>query len=125
MADDRPTPEERLEQRAEELARLRETEHDSVFGSDQRDMTGELSVVGQHPADVADFTFQRELQLTTETILEREAQQVEDAMRARDEGTYGTCANCGRKISAARLRARPEATLCIDCQREAEGARPG
>ncbi len=125
MAEDRSTPDERLDQRAEELARLREAEHDSAFGGDQRDMTGELSLVDQHPADVADFTFQRELQLTTESILEREAHQVEDARRAREEGTYGTCANCGRKISASRLRARPEATLCIDCQREAEAARAG
>lgn len=125
MAENRPTPDERLEQRAEELERLRNAEHESAFAGDQREMTGELSVADQHPADVADFTFQRELQLTTETILEREAQQVEDAMRAREEGTYGTCASCGRKISAARLQARPEATLCIDCQREAEGARAG
>ena len=125
MAEDRPRPEERLERRAEELERLRNAEHESAFSGDQREMTGELSVADQHPADVADFTFQRELQLTTETILEREAQQVEDAIRARDDGTYGTCASCGRKISAARLQARPEATLCIDCQREAEGARAG
>ena len=123
MAEDRTTPDERLDERAEELERLRQTEHDTAFGGDQREMTGELSVVDQHPADVADFTFQRELQLTTESILEGEAQQVEDAKRAREEGTYGICSNCGRKISAERLQARPEATLCIDCQRDAENAR--
>ena len=115
----------RLEQRAEELETLRQAEHDSAFSGDQREVTGEISMVGQHPADVADFTFQRELQLTTQDILDREAEQVRDAMRRRDEGRYGICASCGQQISAERLEARPEATLCIDCQRNQEAARPG
>ena len=118
-----PTPEERLSKRVEDLEELRATEHDSVFGGDQREMTGEISLVGQHPADVADFTYQRELQLTTSTILEREAQQAQEALRLGQEGKYGICQNCGQQISKERLEARPEATLCIDCQREQEAGR--
>jgi DnaK suppressor protein len=39
-----------------------------------------------------------------------------DAASARvDEGTYGICAGCARPIPAARLRARPTATLCVTC----------
>ena len=113
-----------LEQRAQELEALRQAEHDSAFSGDQREVTGELSMVGQHPADVADFTYQRELQLTTQEILGREAEQVRDAMRRREEGQYGICESCGQAISAERLLARPEATLCIECQRHQEGARP-
>jgi RNA polymerase-binding protein DksA len=123
-----PTPpgdSSRLEQRAEELEALRQAEHDSAFSGDQREMTGETSTVDQHPADVADFTFQRELQLTTQEILDREAQQVRDAIRRREEGTYGICASCGQPISPERLEARPEATLCVDCQRRQEAGRPG
>ena len=116
---------DRLEQRAKELESLRATEMDTAFGGDQRDMTGELTVADQHPADVADFTFQRELQLTTSAILEREKQQVEDAQRAREQGTYGICTECGQQISAERLEARPEATTCVDCQRSLEASRPG
>lgn len=37
-----------------------------------------------------------------------------------DEGEYGTCENCGEKISAARLEARPVAEFCIDCKTELE-----
>ena len=120
-----PGDSSRLEQRAEELETLRQAEHDSAFSGDQREVTGETSIVGQHPADVADFTYQRELQLTTQEILEREADQVRDALRRRDEGHYGICASCGQSISPERLEARPEATLCIDCQRRQEGGRPG
>ena len=43
-----------------------------------------------------------------------------EAMRRLREGTYGICVCCGRRIPEARLRARPEATRCIDCQRELE-----
>ena len=28
---------------------------------------------------------------------------------------YGVCENCGQEIAEARLEARPEARLCIDC----------
>jgi RNA polymerase-binding protein DksA len=120
-----PGDSSRLEQRAEELETLRQAEHDSAFSGDQREVTGETSIVGQHPADVADFTYQRELQLTTQELLDREAEQVRDALRRREEGSYGICASCGQPISAERLEARPEATLCIDCQRRQESARPG
>jgi len=39
------------------------------------------------------------------------------------EGTYGLCRDCGRKISADRLRVKPEASRCVRCQRKAEGSR--
>ena len=118
-------PDDALARRAEDLQALRQAEHDSAFSGDQREVTGELSTVDQHPADVADFTYQRELQQTTQELLDRQTAQVEDALRARANGTYGTCQECGRQIPAARLAARPEATMCVDCQRRLEAARPG
>jgi RNA polymerase-binding transcription factor DksA len=114
------SPDDALARRAEELEALRQAERDTSLAGDQRDVTGELSTVDQHPADVADFTFQRELQQTTAHLLEREAEQVEEALHARATGTYGTCAECGRPIPRERLEARPEATLCVDCQRRRE-----
>jgi DnaK suppressor protein len=32
------------------------------------------------------------------------------------EGTYGTCAECGKKIGRARLEFRPESIYCVDCK---------
>jgi len=123
----RRTPDQagRLEQRAQELEALRQAEHETAFSGDQREVTGELSTLSQHPADVSDFTYQRGLQQTTQELLEREAAQVREALRRREQGTYGICQECGRQISAQRLQARPEATLCIDCQRRQEVGRPG
>ncbi|HEY3062803.1 MAG TPA: TraR/DksA C4-type zinc finger protein [Chloroflexota bacterium] len=110
-----------LARRAQDLEDLRQSEHDTAFSGDQREVTGQSSMVGQHPADVADLTYQRELQETTQRMLEREVAQVEEAQRARASGTYGTCHECGREIPAERLAARPAATLCVDCQRQREG----
>jgi DnaK suppressor protein len=43
--------------------------------------------------------------------------QVERALRKVADGTYGVCANCGKKIEAARVKALPHASLCIACKR--------
>lgn len=40
---------------------------------------------------------------------------IRDALAAIRAGTYGTCKDCGAQITAARLEALPEATLCVSC----------
>ncbi len=112
-----------LRARAAELSELRRFEDSTTFSGDQREAYDELSVVDQHPADVADQTYQRELDETIREVLDREAQQVKEAQARRAAGVYGICTRCGRPIDPERLRARPEATLCITCQREVEAAR--
>jgi len=42
---------------------------------------------------------------------------VDHALARIADGTYGVCSNCGRRITVARLDARPTAELCIDCAR--------
>jgi RNA polymerase-binding transcription factor DksA len=39
-----------------------------------------------------------------------------------DDG-YGICESCGQQIAEARLEARPEARLCIDCAGRLSGRR--
>jgi RNA polymerase-binding transcription factor len=119
-----PAPDDALARRAEDLHQLRQAEEETGLSGDQREVTGELSLVGQHPADVADFTFQREMQQTTRQLLDRQTAQVEAAMRAREHGTYGICQGCRRPISPERLQARPEATLCVDCQSRQDAGKP-
>jgi DnaK suppressor protein len=45
---------------------------------------------------------------------------IEEAMERIDTGAFGVCDSCGEEISLERLRARPVATLCIDCKEEQE-----
>lgn len=42
---------------------------------------------------------------------------IDHALTRIANGTYGVCANCGKRITVARLDARPTAELCIDCAR--------
>jgi DnaK suppressor protein len=37
-----------------------------------------------------------------------------------DDGDYGLCTRCDGPIDFRRLKARPEARMCIDCARESE-----
>jgi DnaK suppressor protein len=40
---------------------------------------------------------------------------IRSALQRLDDGTYGTCSECGESISKPRLDALPEAALCISC----------
>ena len=53
-------------------------------------------------------------------LVSREIASVRRALGRIEDGTYGICARCGGEIGEARLDARPEAALCIDCARKAE-----
>lgn len=45
---------------------------------------------------------------------------IEGALKRINEGKYGYCLQCGKKIPEGRLRAIPQAVLCVDCKAENE-----
>lgn len=49
-------------------------------------------------------------------------QEIDDALRRIDDGTYGTCMRCGKPIDEARLEAVPTARYHAECQAEREVA---
>ena len=57
----------------------------------------------------------------------RSAQQrlarVEAALRRCDNDEYGLCLDCDEPIGYARLKARPDALFCINCQTDKESGR--
>lgn len=50
-----------------------------------------------------------------DSVLRAEARQIRAALARIENGTYGTCANCGEAIPEERLAARPIATRCVKC----------
>ena len=64
-------------------------------------------------ADTGTATFERERAQSLAINSRRILQQVEDALRRMDAGTYGLCDRCGRPIEKERLEALPYATLCL------------
>ena len=55
-------------------------------------------------------------------LVAKEIASVKRALARIEDGTYGECVRCGEDIAPARLDARPEAALCIDCARSSESS---
>jgi RNA polymerase-binding transcription factor len=70
-----------------------------------------------HMAETATATLDREIDYTLEENSEHVLAAIEAALKRIEDGTYGTCANCGKPIAEDRLAAIPWATHCIDCKR--------
>jgi DnaK suppressor protein len=49
-----------------------------------------------------------------------ELARVERALRNIDDGTFGMCRSCEDALPKARLEAKPDATLCIECASKRE-----
>ena len=73
-----------------------------------------------HLAETASATLDREIDYTLEENSGHVLVALDAALKRIDEGTYGTCTNCGGEIPAERLEAYPWASLCIDCKRQSE-----
>ncbi len=52
--------------------------------------------------------------------MELRLRQVAAALEAVQDGTYGDCRSCDAPIGFARLKARPEAPFCLECQGASE-----
>jgi RNA polymerase-binding transcription factor DksA len=54
----------------------------------------------------------------------RELAEIDAALRRIEEGRYGVCLACGGAMGLHRLRAIPEARLCVSCAAREQGAGP-
>jgi RNA polymerase-binding transcription factor DksA len=69
----------------------------------------------QNFADSSQVTAERgEAEALAKSLAET-LSEVEHALAKIEDGTYGTCENCGQPISPARLEAQPAARHCINC----------
>ncbi len=60
--------------------------------------------------------YEREKTLALLRNLEDKQYSLSEALASLDDGTYGTCENCGKQIGQERLEALPYATLCLQCK---------
>jgi RNA polymerase-binding protein DksA len=101
--------------RAQEALDYLHDENESQLEDDREEIQSD-----NHPGDMATSTFDRELDYTLEENVERALGEIDAALKRIEDGTYGTCVNCGQPIAPERLEALPWATLCIDCKRKDE-----
>lgn len=78
---------------------------------------GQMTYGSQAAAASQVFEQQRDLALRDRSRLD--LARVEVALRALDDGSYGTCTTCGKAIAVERLEAIPWVANCIDCARKA------
>jgi len=67
-------------------------------------------------ADLGSDNYEVELDME---MLESEGEEIREVLAALkwlDEGTYGACSACGKRIRKPRLRAIPYAKLCVKCK---------
>jgi RNA polymerase-binding protein DksA len=107
LLDERRRAKEALDYIHEENRSQLEDEHEEIQSDN-------------HPGDMATSTFDRELDATLEGNEERLLQAIDAALGRIEDGTYGTCSNCGQPIGEERLEALPWTTQCIDCKRREE-----
>lgn len=69
--------------------------------------------------DAADEVEQYSTMLPIEFSLEKQLQEVDQALEKFKKGTYGRCETCQKEIEKAKLLAYPETKICLSCQGEA------
>lgn len=85
----------------------------------EREKAKPSSMSNPDRADLAlDYGY-RDRRLSLLKQLEEQLADINQALARIEEGTYGTCTECGNAIAPERLEAIPYAALCIDCQRKA------
>lgn len=94
---------------------------DEALGKSRQDASGDLSNVPIHMADVGTDNYDRDLTIGFIQNGEEELRAIDEALERIGNKTYGTCEECGKKISKTRLTALPYVKNCIECQRQEEG----
>lgn len=108
-----------LTKRQAVLDSIQQIEKDTLKKS-PREASGDLSGYTYHMADMATDNFNTEFSLNLASVEQRTLYEIDEALKRIEEGTYGDCLSCGKKISTQRLKALPYASFCIDCQEKEE-----
>lgn len=107
----------RLEANRQALARLASAfEEDAGLNRPIAESIGDVITRDYEDTDFAQVLSDREINDTLVQLLAQNREQVERALERLSEGKYGTCEDCSEPIATERLKFRPEATRCVECQ---------
>lgn len=108
-----------LKRKEEVLDGIKHISEDTLKKS-QKDASGDISGYTYHMADVATDTYDREFSLGLASNEREVLYEFDDALKKIEEGTFGICEDCKALISKNRLKAVPQACLCLKCQEKRE-----
>ena len=100
----------RLEQELSKFAHRNPKAADADFDTDFPNR-------GEKDDDNASEVAQSSDNLSLEGELEKALRDVDSALKAIDDGKYGTCKYCKQDIDEKRLQARPTSSSCIKCKK--------
>jgi DnaK suppressor protein len=89
------------------------------LGADLADL-GHANTASGDVADAAFGAIGEELSSQLAQMESKELAQIEMALMRIQQGRYGTCDLCEKKIPVGRLNALPYSVMCVKCQQEAE-----
>ena len=107
-----------LEKREEVLKEIKDIAHES--SKSLKEASGDLSGYSYHIADMASDSYDREFILNIASAEQEVVYEIDEALKRINEGKYGKCVECNKKIPVQRLKALPYAKLCIQCQSKEE-----
>ena len=106
---------ERLLAREQELLRDMRRLGDDAREAKETQVEDSIDAVGSSENQALNFRM--------DTVASEELAQVQAALQRVEDGTYGTCVDCGRAISDARLEALPWTPYCVeDAEKHQRGA---
>ncbi|AHF07683.1 TraR/DksA C4-type zinc finger protein [Desulfitobacterium metallireducens] len=88
-----------------------------LITGDMRESIGELSLIDNHPADIATEVYERSRDVAIHDRYMHQVHAIDSALQRWEEGSYGICEHCGKTIPLERLEALPYTTVCKDCSR--------
>ena len=91
-----------------------------LLNEDMRESLAELSLIDNHPADIATEVYERSRDVAQHDRLIHKIEAIDVALARYDQGEYGVCEHCGHEIPVERLDALPYTTVCTECSREEE-----
>ena len=103
--------------------KLLETKREEIVKKAQQTLEQDMALDADDLPDEMDLASSEYIQSFTFRLRGREKaflDKIDRAMRKIDDGSFGTCENCEEEISAKRLEARPETSLCIKCKEDQE-----
>jgi DnaK suppressor protein len=113
-------------QDVEKLEALKQRLHEDMASLTQKD--GDRTPYGgdfESLVTAAQLASQHETDELLRRRLERRLAELDHVQRRLEQGSYGSCEQCGGEIPEERLAARPDTTLCMPCQRQRERVRGG
>jgi YteA family regulatory protein len=89
-------------------------DHYGMAAEFPKESMSELSNYDNHPADLGTELYEREKDLALNEHAEKELEEINEALHALEQGTYGICRECGSDIPYERLQAIPTTDRCIN-----------